>query len=74
MGFREREKRNHTKSPTETIYKWVEGSCVQNYATSALKWTEYTGSPDFITKLSTMVADNSSSNEERAVVVENFIL
>ena len=74
MGFSEREKRNHTKSPTETIYKWVEGSSVQNYATSAKKWTEYTGSSEFITEFSTLVADNSSSNEERAVVVEKFIL
>ena len=31
QDFKEKDKAN---SP-ETIYKWIEGSCVQNYATSA---------------------------------------
>jgi len=34
-GFKERDKSSANNSPPEKIYKWVEGSSVHNYATSA---------------------------------------
>jgi hypothetical protein len=35
QGLKEREKRSAKNDPPEKIYKWVEGSTVHNYATSA---------------------------------------
>ena len=35
QDFKEKDRRQHTANSPETIYKWIEGSCVQNYATLA---------------------------------------
>jgi hypothetical protein len=35
QAFRDRDKQQGTGSSPETIYKWIDGSCIQDYATSA---------------------------------------
>jgi hypothetical protein len=35
QDFKEKDRRQDKASSPEIIYKWIDGSCVQNYATSA---------------------------------------
>jgi hypothetical protein len=52
----------------------VEGTRVNNYATSAKSCLEFTQRPDFLEGLQTLVNDTSINNENRAAAVEEFIL
>ena len=47
---------------------------MNNYATSAKSWLEFTQRPDFLEGLQTLVNDASINNENRAAAVEEFIL
>jgi hypothetical protein len=58
----------------QVTYRWEEGTCVQDYATSSHNWTKYTESPAFQARFSSLVADVSCTNEERANNVEHFLL
>jgi hypothetical protein len=65
--------KSHT-SDQKVVYRWVEGTRVNNYATSAKSWLEFTQRPDFLEGLQTLVNDTSINNENRAAAVEDFIL
>jgi hypothetical protein len=52
----------------------VEGTRVNNYATSAKSWLEFTQRPDFVEGLQKLVNGTSMNNEDRAAAVEEFIL
>jgi hypothetical protein len=52
--------KNNSKSPTaepNVTYRWVEGTKVQNYATSAHSWLEFTQRPAFVDGLKAVVND-----------------
>ncbi len=63
------EKPQSQNASKEVIYKWKEGTSVRNYAESAQKWTEHTGSINFVQKFKDLVYDLESSNEDRAAAV-----
>jgi hypothetical protein len=56
------------------MYRWIEGTRVNNYATSAKVWLEFTQRPAFVENLQTLINDQEKSNEDRAAAVEEFIL
>jgi hypothetical protein len=66
--------RRQAKQQPEIIYKWVEGTCIQNYAKSAQTWTASTNNADFLAKFQTLVENTSMGNDERATAVENLLL
>jgi hypothetical protein len=43
---------NHATAPHDgkptVLYRWVEGTRINNYATSANSWLEFTQRPDFV--------------------------
>jgi hypothetical protein len=52
----------------------VEGTRVNNYATSANAWLEFTQRPAFVEALQKLINDAGTNNEERAAAVEEFVL
>jgi hypothetical protein len=66
--------RAENKTTPEKIFKWVEGTNIQNYAQSAQTWTEYTSKVEFTAKFKTLVENTTLSNDERAEAVEEFLL
>ena len=58
----------------EPIYKWVEGTCLQEYGAAATKWSTYTSQPEFLQGLQAVISNNTISNDARATEVEEFIL
>ena len=58
----------------ETVYKWVEGTCLQEYGAAATKWSTYTSQPEFLQGLQAVISNNTISNDARATEVEEFIL
>lgn len=58
----------------KVVFKWDEGTCVQDYADAATKWTDYTERPEFVSCFQKLVEDNTCTNEARAARVEAFIL
>jgi hypothetical protein len=54
---------NKSTFKPHVIYKWNEGTCVQNYQKSAQSWMEYTRRPEFITGLKELVEDTGKNNE-----------
>ena len=56
------------------VYRWVEGTRVNNYATSANAWLEFTQRPAFVEGLQNLVNDAGKNNEDRAAAVEEFVL
>jgi hypothetical protein len=52
------------------MYRWIEGTRVNNYATSAKVWLEFTQRPAFVEEMQTLINDQEKSNEDRAAAVE----
>jgi hypothetical protein len=65
--------KSNTVDPHVT-FCWVEGTGVQNYATSAKSWLEFTQRPEFVDRLKALVNAANSKNDDRAAAVEEFIL
>ena len=65
--------KSHT-GDRNAVYKWVEGTRVNNYSASANSWLEFTQRPEFVEKLQTLVNASDMTNDDRAAAVEEFIL
>jgi hypothetical protein len=55
-------------------YKWIDGSDLRSYTESANTWRDFTNSTDFIEGLNKLLHDSTSSNDDRAAAVEQYIL
>jgi hypothetical protein len=47
---------------------------VNEYGHSAARWKEYSNTPEFVERFNTLVEDTSLTNEQRAEVVEQFLI
>lgn len=56
-------KRQLPASPPRTLYKWVEGSSLQDYADSWRAWNSYTDTPGFAQRLHAVI-DTWGDNTE----------
>jgi hypothetical protein len=52
------------------VYKWIEGTCVQDYADAAIAWGKYTDTATFRDDFLALVDDVNISNDARAARVE----
>jgi hypothetical protein len=62
------------KQVPRIVYKWNEGTCVQDYADAATAWGKYTDTVPFRNAFLAIVDDVSISNDARATRVEEFFL
>lgn len=60
-------------SPT-TVYQWVSGTCLSDYATSWQKWRAHTDSQDFAGKFQAIIDTWHSDVDTLSAKVENFLL
>ena len=49
-----------------TSYRWVEGTCLKEYGTSAAIWKQHTSTPEFAPKFMDIMQRFEENNNERA--------
>lgn len=57
-----------------TTYRWVEGTCLKEYGTSAVTWKRHTATPEFEAKFETILQTHAEDNDLRSAQVEAFLL
>jgi Endonuclease-reverse transcriptase len=58
----------------QVIYKWVEGTGINNYASAANSWQAHTQTQEFVRGLQDLIDDETRSNDQRAAAVEDYLL
>ena len=70
----ETESAKDAQTQSATSYRWVEGTCLKEYGTSAATWKQHTATPEFEAKFEAILQTFAEDNDLRSTQVEAFLL
>lgn len=63
-----------TERKQQKSYRWIEGTCLKEYGTSAAKWKAHTSTQAFREAFETIATEFAHDNNERSARIEEFLL